>query len=244
MVSATLQPKQFYVAKRSPGMSRGEFRASWRRHGELAMRLPLWANICRYTQGDTAEVPPATRDRLTGFAQTADGIATVWFRDADAVGRIPVDPDHGLLLADEDRIFERRVARTSLFTEEIVERDLGATMVKLVRFLPRRAGLSRDEFAAAWALRGRDLDVPAHVRRLVRSYRRSVAVDLPGLDPAGSTLGRYDGVAEVGFASVEELVVAVAEDDFVGALDASHAAVTEPGTSATMITTELLLYGG
>jgi hypothetical protein len=243
-MTATLQPKQFYVAKRNPAMSRGEFRAGWRRHGELAMRLPLWSNICRYTQGDTAEVPQATRDRLAGFVQSADGIATVWFRDADAVGRVPADPDHAVLLADEDRIFEQRVAGTSLFTEEIVERDRGATMVKLVRFMGRRATLRRDEFARAWAQSGHELALPRRTGGLVRSYRRSVAVDLPGLEPGRSTLGCYDGVAEVGFASVEDLVVAVADDDFVAALDASHEAVAEPASTATMITTELLLYGG
>jgi hypothetical protein len=237
-----MRPKQFYVARRNPAMSRGEFRASWRRHGELAMRLPLWSNICRYTQGDTAEVPAATRDRLAGFVQTADGIATVWFRDADAVGRIPADPDHAVLLADEDRIFEQRVAGTSLFTQEVVERDLGATMVKLVCFLTRRAALSRDEFALGWARS--ELALPHRTRGLVRSYRRSVAVDLPGLRSDGSTLGGYDGVAEVGFASVEDLIVAVAQDEFVAALDASHEDVTEPGSTTTMITTELLLYGG
>jgi hypothetical protein len=244
MASAGLVPKQFYVAKRNPSMSRGEFRASWRRHGELAMRLPLWSNVCRYTQGDTAEVPPATRDRLAGFVQTADGIATVWFRDADAVRRIPADPDHAVLLADEDRIFERRVAGTSLFTQEIVERDLGATMVKLVRFLVRRDTLTRDEFAWAWARNGQDLALPQRARSLVRSYRRSVALDLPAMQSDDSTLGRYDGVAEIGFASIEDLVVAVADDDFVAALDASHEDVTKPGSTTTMITTELLLYGG
>jgi hypothetical protein len=243
-MAATLQPKQFYVAKRNPAMSRGEFRASWRRHGELAMRLPLWSNICRYTQGDTADVPQTTRDRLAGFVQTADGIATVWFRDADAVGRIPADPDHAVLLADEDRIFEQRVAGTSLFTEEIVERDRGATMVKLVRFMARRATLSREEFARAWARSAHELALSQRTRGLVCSYRRSVAVDLPGVRPGDSTLGRYDGVVEVGFASVQDLVVAVADDAFVAALDASHEDVAEPGSTATMITTELLLYGG
>jgi hypothetical protein len=243
-MTAALQPKQFYLATRNPAMSRAEFRASWRRHGELAMQLPLWSNIWRYTQGDSAEVPRATWERLSGSAQAADGIATVWFRDAEAVGRIPADPDHAVLLADEDRIFERRVADTSLFTEETVERDVGGTMVKLVRFLTRRATLSRDEFARAWGASGHELSVPDRTRGLVRSYRRSVAVDLPGLRANGSTLGRYDGVAEVGFASVEDLIVAVADDDFVAALDASHEGAAEPATTATMITTELLLYGG
>jgi hypothetical protein len=241
---AALQPKQFYLAKRHPALSRAEFRAGWRRHGELAMRLPLWKNIWRYTQGDTADVPAATRARLTGFAQDVDGIATVWFRDIDAVARVPADPDHAKLLADEDRIFERRVAETSLFTEEFVERDLGATMVKLVIFLARRPSITREQFARAWREPRRELALADGMHGIVRSCRRSVTVDLPGTERGRSSLGRYDGVVEVGFASAEDLIVAVADDGFLGALESCHADLVEPASTATLITTELLLYGG
>jgi hypothetical protein len=238
------QLKQFYLATRHPALSRGEFRASWRRHGELAMQLPLWSNISRYTQGDTADVPATTRERLRGYADAADGIATAWFRDAGAVARIPADPDHAALLADEDRIFERRVAEASLFTEEIVERDAGATMVKLVRFLVRRATVTRESFAQTWAAHGPALAPSGDGGGLVRSYRRSVTVDVPGVASAGSCLAGFDGVVEVGFACLEDLARAVADDDFLAALDATHGHVAEPAGTTTMVTTELLLYGG
>src|SRR5579875_3255371 len=126
IMQAGLQPKQFYLVRRHPVLSRAEFRAAWRRHGELAMRLPLWANVRRYSQGDVAEVPAEIRAQLPGDEQPADGIAAVWFRDARAVRDAHSDPDRALLLADEDRIFAHRTASASLFTEEIVERDLGA----------------------------------------------------------------------------------------------------------------------
>src|SRR5437588_7807519 len=138
-----LQPKQFYLAQRSPALSRAEFRAGWRRHGELAMRLPLWSNVTRYSQGDVADVPAATRARLPGGVQAADGIAAVWFRDICAARSLENDPDRALLLADEEGIFEQRIAAMSIFTEEIVEHDLGTCMVKLVIFLARRRGLTR-----------------------------------------------------------------------------------------------------
>lgn len=240
----TLRPKQFLLVRRNPALSRAEFRAGWRRHGELAMRLPLWAHIGRYSQGDVAEVPPAIRAQLPGDAQPADGIAVVWFRDAGAARSARDDPDRELLLADEDRIFAHRTAAASLFTEEIVERDLGACMVKLVVFLARRDGLTRSGFARAWAEAGRQLRAPERLRSLVRTYRRNVALELPGLNGNGSRLAGYDGVAEIGFTSLEDLIAALADDGFIDALDATHRAAAEPARTTTMITTDLLLYGG
>src|ERR1700684_3228206 len=105
-----VEPKQFYVARRNPSMSVAEFRENWRHHGELAMSLPLWSNIFHYTQGDTASVPVDIRERLVGFDDSFDGISTVYFNAPEAVANIPADPDHPLLLTDEDRIFERPVA--------------------------------------------------------------------------------------------------------------------------------------
>src|ERR1700722_5585109 len=94
-----VEPKQFYVARRNPSMSVAGFRANWPHHGELAMSLPLWSNIFRYTQGDTASVPGDIRARLVGFDDSFDGISTVYFDDPEAVANIPADPDHPLLLA-------------------------------------------------------------------------------------------------------------------------------------------------
>src|ERR1700722_2095825 len=150
-MSDHVEPKQFYVARRNPAMSIAEFRSSWRHHGELAMSLPLWGSIFRYTQGDAAPVPSGIRDRLVGFDDSFDGISTVYFNDPEAVANIPADPDHPLLLADEDRIFERPVADTSLFTREIVEREIDGTNAKITVFLRRADGLDMAGFEAAWS---------------------------------------------------------------------------------------------
>jgi EthD domain len=236
--------KQFYLAERHPALSRAEFRASWRRHGELAMRLPLWSHVTRYSQGDVATVPAATRERLPGQTQGADGIACVWFRDFTSVRTMASDPDRDVLLADEDRIFARRTAATSLYTREIVERDLGACMVKLVVFLSRRTNLTREGFVRGWEEDGRELRAPERIQRLVRAYRRHVVLELPGLRVDDSALAGCDGVTEIGFTSLQDLITAVADDGFVGALDGAHRAVAEPTRTTTMITTDLLLYGG
>jgi hypothetical protein len=243
MITTTIQPKQLYLARRSPALTLAEFRARWRRHGELAMGLPLWHNIFRYTQGDSIEVPAGTRSRLQGFDDSYDGIATVWFNDVAAVGAIPADPDHPILLRDEDEIFDRPVGETSIFTDEVVERDLGATMVKLVLLVRRHPGLAQAEFEAAWGAQTPALERAEAGWKLVRSYRRSVAIEMPGLDPSASSLGGYDGIAEIGFASLEDLTEAVADDAFVRALDDGFSVYGDPSRRVALVTTELLLYG-
>jgi hypothetical protein len=78
----------------------------------------------------------------------------------------------------------------------------------------------------------------------VVSYRRNVAVDLPSLDPSDSTLGGFDGIAEIGFASLDDLIDAVADDTFLGRLDEGYSEYGEVDSRVTMVTTELLLDDG
>ena len=236
-----VEPKQFYVARRNPSMSIAEFRANWRHHGELAMSLPLWSNIFRYTQGDTAPVPSEFRDRLVGVDDSFDGIATVFFNDAEAVANIPADPDHQLLLTDENRIFDRPVAETSLFTKEIVERETEVTNAKITVFLRRADGLDKAEFEAAWSSQ------PLAVTddrggELVRSYRRSPVIGLPGISDADSTLGQYDGVVELGFGSLDDLTAALQSDEFVDSLNEGFTGFAEPRPRLVLVTTELTLH--
>jgi len=236
-----VEPKQFYVARRNRSMSIAEFRANWRHHGELAMSLPLWGNIFRYTQGDTAPVPSDIRDRLVGFDDSFDGIATVFFNDAEAVANIPADPDHPLLLTDEERIFDRPVAETSLFTKEIVEREIEATNAKITVFLRRADGLDEAEFETAWS--SQPLAVADdRSGELVRSYRRSPVIGLPGITGTDSTLGQYDGVVELGFASLRDLTAALENDEFVDGLNEGFTGFADPGSRLVMVTTELTLH--
>jgi uncharacterized protein (TIGR02118 family) len=85
---------------------------------------------------------------------------------------------------------------------EIVLRDTGATSVKLVGFLRRKPGHSRDEFAAHWEHVHGPLflgseEVGAYVTKYVQNH---VLEDFTGV------MGdRYDGVAEIGLARIEDV---------------------------------------
>lgn len=205
------------------------------------MSLPLWGNIFRYTQGDSAPVPSTLRDRLVGFDDSFDGIATVFFNDADAVANIPADPDHPLLLADEDRIFDRPVAENSLFTKEIVERDIEVTNAKISVFLRRADRLDMAEFDAAWSSQALAV-TDGRCGELVRSYRRSPVIGLPGITDADSTLKQYDGVVELGFGSLPDLTGALENHEFIDGLNEGFAGFADPRSRLVMVTTELTLH--
>lgn len=80
-------------------------------------------------------------------------------------------------------------------------------MVKLVAFLKRKAGMSREEFARRW------IDVHAPLAAQLpglRGYRISIATDRqpngPGQEPA------YDGIAELWWDSIEAMEAAFDTD--------------------------------
>jgi len=235
-----VEPKQFYIAQRHPSMSRAEFQENWRGHGELAMSVPLWSNIFRYTQGDAIDLPADVAQRLPDLDPSSDGVSTIWFRSFEAVLNIPADPDHPILLRDEARIFATMVADISVFTEEDVVHDAGAVAVKIVTFLARDPAQSPQEFERAWRDHARAIADIGEVWQHVSAHRVNVAVQLPG-DGAGepSQLAGYDGVSEIGFASVDAMAAAVREPRFEEVVDGMSAFT---GGRRTLVTSELLLY--
>jgi hypothetical protein len=98
-----LSPKQFYIARRAPAFAdRAEFQKNWRGHGELAMSQPLWANIFRYTQGDSIDLPKEAGERLPEYDSKLDGVATIWFHTFDSALAIGDAPEHPIPLRRSD----------------------------------------------------------------------------------------------------------------------------------------------
>jgi uncharacterized protein (TIGR02118 family) len=89
-------------------------------------------------------------------------------------------------------------------------------MIKLVFTLRRREGMSREEFQRYW----REQHAPLvtshaealHIRRYVQTHARETDLDELISTSRGSEPGFYDGVAELWWDSVEELVAAYATD--------------------------------
>jgi hypothetical protein len=190
-----VEPKQIYITRREPSYAVDAWGARWREHGRFVRGLPLWAQIrhyeqCRVLRGvDLPSVGAASED--------FDGVGMVWFRSPQAVLAALSDPTVGQVFEDERDVFANPIADTSLFTRELVVRDTGATTVKIVAFLRRRDGLTRDAFLHHWEHVHAPvfLSVPEIDEHVTKYVQNHVTDEFTGV------MGeRYDGVVEIGFA--------------------------------------------
>jgi uncharacterized protein (TIGR02118 family) len=89
-------------------------------------------------------------------------------------------------------------------------------MIKLVFMLRRREGMTREEFQSYW----REQHAPLvrrhsdalHIRRYVQVHARNTQLDEALAAPRGSEPRFYDGVAELWWDSLDELVEAFSSD--------------------------------
>jgi EthD domain len=235
-----MEPKQIYITRRKPPYTTEAWGPRWRQHGRFVRGLPLWAQIRRYEQ--CRVLSPGAVEATAGMPSLAqaeyDGVGMVWFRSPEAVAAALADPTVESVFDDEKDVFADPIADTSLFTREIVLRDTGATNVKLVGFLRRKPGHSRDEFAAHWEHVHGPLflgseEVGAHVTKYVQNH---VLEDFTGV------MGdRYDGVVEIGLARIEDAPKLFAQNHLdVVRPDLEHFVDLED--MIVVVTDEVLLY--
>jgi uncharacterized protein (TIGR02118 family) len=89
-------------------------------------------------------------------------------------------------------------------------------MIKLVFTLRRREGMTREEFQRYWREQHAPL-VERHaevlrIRRYVQTHARDTAIDGGISEPRGSEPGHYDGVAELWWDSMDDLLAAYATE--------------------------------
>jgi uncharacterized protein (TIGR02118 family) len=90
-------------------------------------------------------------------------------------------------------------------------------LIKLVFCIRRRQGMSREEFQRYWRdehapLVERHADV-LRIRRYVQTHLRETEADEAISGARGSEPGQYDGIAELWWDSVEELLAASSSDE-------------------------------
>ena len=85
-------------------------------------------------------------------------------------------------------------------------------MIKLVFTIRRRPGMTREEFQSYWREQhARLVEQHAevlHIRRYVQTHARDTDADAAISGARGSEPGQYDGVAELWWDSVEDLLAA------------------------------------
>jgi hypothetical protein len=123
--------KNIYFAKKNPHLVEA-WRPRWRRHAALAMTLPLWKTVCKYSQCD----PIVSLSHLPASAHGYNGIGVVWMRGEP--GFTDTGPADGveILIQDEQEVFAGIVGDFSLITQETVLREDHESPVKIFVLAP------------------------------------------------------------------------------------------------------------
>jgi hypothetical protein len=114
--------KLIYLAKRKPDFTYAQFTARWRKHGALAMSLPLWRYMSGYVQADVLHPSP-----VPGTSESFDGVGMLWAPNDD-LWRNPQPEDLRsveTLVEDEHHTFGHAIPEVSLLVDEDIRRDAG-----------------------------------------------------------------------------------------------------------------------
>jgi hypothetical protein len=114
--------KLIYLANRNPGLSRERFVARWRKHGALAMSLPLWRRLARYVQASVLHPAP-----IPGASTAYDAVGVLWYKDdAGRSSSAADDADIATMAADEVHTFAALVRPGALQGDEEVLKQSGS----------------------------------------------------------------------------------------------------------------------
>lgn len=227
--------KQFYLARRNPGIPPGEWPRAWRSHAAYVSKnfkgavapiasVSYCARVLHPTLGGAPfEAPGATRE-YDGVAVVASpspdafraavwGISDAEWHAATGLSR----EDRKLVEEDELRVFDSNVANFSFRCTETLVHGGAPGQAAIIRFLSRKELSSRESFEVALATHGermsRAFDAAGAATRYVQNLLREAP---PPAHP-------YDAVTETWFATSEDAARALAE----GALEAIERGLPE-----------------
>lgn len=212
------------LLKRKHAMSFEQFDRYWDgTHGRLVVGIPEFTrHVRRYTQAHIVD-PRYDGAGMAWKRADYDGIAEVWFDNLSAMTTAFNEPRFVALVGPDDEKFIDRDAVAIMVTDEIEKIACnGAPKVKLSVVIKRREGMSFDEFDHYWnhmhgAIVTGVPEFTRHVRRYVQCHW------VAGYSGAGdasklTTQWRrapFDGIAELWFDSIADMVVAFNEPQFM-----------------------------
>ena len=231
-------PKQIYIAKRAAELTDATYAARWRQHGSFVRSLPLWQHIRHYEQCLVQSAEDVGGVEIPGLDTDWDMVGMVWFRGPDSFSDAVAEPSVELVYADERETFLEPIAETTVFTQELVLRNDGGTKVKLVAFLKRKPGLTREEFFRHWEHTHAPLflgveEVAGHVVKYVQNHV------LPWSE---GPMAEYDGVVEIGFRSPEDVAKAFGHPAYMERIRPDEEQFVDLDSMVVVATDEALLY--
>jgi hypothetical protein len=233
-----MEPKQIYIAARASGLTPDDYVDRWRRHGSFVRGLDLWRHIRHYEQCRVLDGADLGGMAFPGMASRWDMVGMVWFRSPEAVDHALADPDVARILADERETFMDPVAATTVFTREVVKRDEGGTKVKLVAFLRRQEGMSREEFSEYWEHQHGPLflgteELTGRVTKYVQNHV---------LPTNSGPFDVYDGVVEIGFREIADVARVFGHPSYTEIIRPDEERFLDSDRQLVVATDETLLY--
>ena len=216
------------LLRRKSGLTTNEFQSYWKTaHAAVIGTLP---GIDRYTQSHPLADQPDDAEPAW------DGIAELWAKDSQAFRDIGGSDAYRTVLQDEENFLDRD-ATALVLTDALPRRDgRGASGVKYVRFLKRRAGITPGAFQAYWGdTYGRLVEALPGLGRYVQ-YHARLGGYKGGREPA------YDGFDATWFGGADDLRKALDSPPAV-TMRAAEAAFLAPGDPPGIATREFLLIG-
>ncbi len=212
------------LLKRKKGMSFEEFDRYWDgTHGDLVVGIPEFTrHVRRYSQSHIVD-PTYQGEGMAWKRADFDGIAEVWFDSIDTMTAAFNEPRFIEIVGPDDAKFLDREATSILVTHEIEKIPLnGAPLIKLSVVIKRRDGMSFEAFDHYWnhTHGGIVTSVPEftrHVRRYVQSHLVTEYTGAGDTSKLTSQWGKaaYDGIAEIWFDSITDMVAAFNEPQFM-----------------------------
>jgi len=177
------RPKVIYLARRNKELSAEAFVERWKKHGQLAMSLPVWRNMWRYIHCDPIKV-----------GQTSarwDGVGLVWYRSWEALASIAAETSlRQPLLDDELLTFSDHVRNTAILTEETVVRDGPETDHKMMVFYSEDTDPSKLALASATRIVRNDRVKNEYTQQSLLTYRGVLEYWFPTNMDARRALGQ------------------------------------------------------
>jgi hypothetical protein len=215
--AASVPDKLVYVAPRPGGVDQASFVRRWRQHGDLNMGFPYFERFSFYEQcatvgrGDEPELPGA----LFGPGALNDsygGVGVAHFDGgAQTLADLDGDPDAPAARDDEHPTFGGPLGENMHVTHEKVIFDHGGTELRIFSFLHRREGLTLEEFSDQWRAFADIFLAHEELTRHCSSYVQDHVWEDDGA-------ARFDGIAEMGFRSIQDVVAFVSEPTMVSEL--------------------------
>jgi hypothetical protein len=233
-----MKPKQIYIAARASRLTAETYADRWRQHGRFVRGLELWKHICHYEQCRVLHGADLGGLEFPGMASGWDMVGMVWFRSSEDMDQALRDPSVSRVFEDERETFLEPISDTTVFTREVVKRDEGGTKVKLVAFLQRKPGMTREQFSEYWEHQHGPLfldtdEMTAPVTKYVQNHV---------LPSNQGPFDIYDGVVEIGFRELADIARVFGHPAYLQIIRPDEERFLDAAHQIVMATDETLLY--